>query len=148
MRGSGFPRDKSATGYVGWRCYAAGCILVLSAYMHRCRNAEVLPEFNLDFSAVIRESGRDSVGRSGKLAARRCKPCLRRIMVRIFPHGGGWDGLVLSFSPARRRPSTEEDARMQNGGQQPGAHILGAGDEAQIEMRPAMKMSYTRKHRI
>ena len=30
-------------------------------------------------------------------------------------------------------PSAEEDIRQQNGGQQPGAHILGAGDEAQIE---------------
>ena len=53
--------------------------------------------------------------------------------MRIFPHGGGWDGRVLPFSPARRRPSTEEDARLQNGGQQPGAHVLGAGDEAQAE---------------
>ena len=44
----------------------AGGILVKSAYLHRRKNAEALPELNLDSPAVMRELGEASVDRLGR----------------------------------------------------------------------------------
>ena len=44
----------------------AGGILLKSAYLHRRKNAEPLPELNLDSSVVLRELGEASVDRLGR----------------------------------------------------------------------------------
>ena len=43
---------------------------------------------------------------------------------------------VLRGAEGEGHPSAEEDARLQNGGQPPGAHILGAGDEDKLYNDP------------
>ena len=51
---------------VGAMLLVAGGILVKSAYMHRRKSAESLPELNLDSPAVMRELGEASVDRLGR----------------------------------------------------------------------------------
>ena len=51
---------------IGLMLAIAAGILVKSAYLHRRKNAEVLPELNLDSPAVLRELGEASVDRLGR----------------------------------------------------------------------------------
>ena len=51
---------------IGLMLAIAAGILVKSAYLHRRKNAEALPELNLDSPAVLRELGEASVDRLGR----------------------------------------------------------------------------------